>query len=236
MIEQGTINKKFVNQCQEIVLETANAINHLNKIEDLHKLIDKKEINNIRIESFKAINTLEWEKEILESCYSHIAKMLGPDLLIQKKINLSIQMPDDESSVLEAHSDCSSGDSPFELVIWIPLTECYDTNSMFVLDKVDSNRIYKKIKASTYFDVSPKNEDFIVSRPGEYIVFPPTLIHGNMLNRTDITRASLNVRVKSVFSPYTKDVVRDRTYGTYYKRFAISKLTEWNMTIYETLT
>lgn len=231
----GIIDKQFVYECQNIILDSAGLKIEKNSIEKLHEYISKNEINDIRIDAFKAINKLNWEKAILDNCYKDLVSMLGPDLLIQKKINLSIQMPNDESSILEAHSDCSSGDSPFELVLWIPLTKCYDSNSMFILSQKESSEIYEKIKSNEKYEVNPNKSKFVTADPGKFGIFAPTLIHGNILNRTEITRSSLNVRVKSVFSPYTQEVVQDRTYGTYYKKLSITSLTEWNIKIYNTL-
>ena len=52
---------------------------------------------------------------------------------MQKRINLSIQLPNDSSSLLPLHSDIWSGDSPFEAVVWIPLVDCFKTKSMYIL-------------------------------------------------------------------------------------------------------
>ena len=42
-------------------------------------------------------------------------------------------MPNDDSSLLPVHSDTWAGDSPFEIVMWIPLVNCNKTQSMFIL-------------------------------------------------------------------------------------------------------
>ena len=57
-----------------------------------------------------------------------------------------------------------------------------------------------------------------------------------MLNTTDVTRVSLNVRIKSIFSPYTKTIVGDRMYGTYYKKLSISEATLWNLEVFNDFT
>ena len=59
--------------------------------------------------------------------------ILGNELAMQLRVNLSIQLPDDDSSLLPIHSDVWSGDSPFESVVWLPLVDCYKTKSMFIL-------------------------------------------------------------------------------------------------------
>ena len=43
--------------------------------------------------------------------------ILGNELAMQIRINLSIQLPKDDSSLLPIHSDVWSGDSPFESVV-----------------------------------------------------------------------------------------------------------------------
>ena len=59
--------------------------------------------------------------------------IVGNELAMQRRINLSVQMPGDDSSVLPVHADVWSGDSPFEVVAWLPLVDCRGTKSMFVL-------------------------------------------------------------------------------------------------------
>ena len=61
-------------------------------------------------------------------------KIVGNELAMQMRVNLSIQMPNDDSSLLPIHADTWSGDSAYEVVVWIPLVDCYDTKSMYILD------------------------------------------------------------------------------------------------------
>ena len=35
--------------------------------------------------------------------------------------------------LLPTHADTWSGDSPFEVVVWVPLVNCYKTKSMYIL-------------------------------------------------------------------------------------------------------
>ena len=70
-----------------------------------------------------------------------ITTILGSDLLIQTKLNLSIQMPGDKNSILKSHIDSQSGDSVFQLVVWVPLTNAYETNSMFIHSKEFSETV-----------------------------------------------------------------------------------------------
>ena len=66
---------------------------------------------------------------------------------MQKNINLSIQMPKDNSSLLEVHADTWSGDSPYESVVWLPLVDCYRTKTMFLLPPLPTNRLHQNFSA-----------------------------------------------------------------------------------------
>ena len=75
-----------------------------------------------------------------------LSNIVGNELAMQNNINLSIQIPNDESSLLPIHSDTWSGDSPFETVLWLPMVNCYKTKSMFILDAKKMNKFNKNVK------------------------------------------------------------------------------------------
>ena len=116
----------------------------------IHEYCDKSDINNIRLKVFRYLNTTnkDWVDIIKKIAGNKIISMIGPDYLIQKQINVSIQMPNDETSLLPIHSDCISGDSPWQLNLWIPLTDAWGTNSMFIVKKDDSLDFIKKLQAA----------------------------------------------------------------------------------------
>ena len=103
-------------------------------LNNFHKLSDKRKLNKIRMDILKKINN----SKIIKKLYYEVSKdildiIVGNELVMQKKINLSIQLPQDDSSLLALHSDVWSGDSPYEVVIWIPLVNCFKTKSMYIL-------------------------------------------------------------------------------------------------------
>ena len=87
-----------------------------------------------------------FHKFYLKTCEEYLDIICGNELSMQKKINLSIQMPRDESSILPIHSDVWSGNSPFEIVVWMPLVDCSKTKSMFILPYKDNSYYYKNFK------------------------------------------------------------------------------------------
>ena len=64
---------------------------------------------------------------------------------MQKRINLNIQLPGDDSSLLVVHSDVWAGDSPFEAVVWLPLVDCFKTKAMYILPPNKNSKFSKKI-------------------------------------------------------------------------------------------
>ena len=191
----------------------------------IHKSIAFSEINQIRLKLFNLLNSkIEWEKLIFNMCKNELISILGPDILIQTKLNLSIQMPKDPNAILDMHSDCVSGDTPFQINLWIPITDAYDTNSMFVLnDNKTLKFISKKRK------IGFKKQDFINIKFGNILLFNPATIHGNTKNITNKTRISLNVRLKSLFSPDALKEQSDRKIGTYYKILNLHNNTKFSL-------
>ena len=177
-------------------------------LSNLHNLINTEQLNEKRIDAFKAINSINDRKNKLKKAiFPNIQYLIGQDLAIQTQINLSIQIPNDESSILEPHQDYRSRDSPFQKVIWIPLTECRDTNCLYMNNKVDQ---FEPIEA----------------KYGEIIIFDPNIMHGNVLNTTKKTRVSVNIRIKNWFSPDMGTYIPDRQFGEYYEDFNFSKSTK----------
>ena len=127
---------------------------------------------------------------------------------MQNKLNVSIQFPNDDSSILPIHSDVWQGNSPYEANLWIPLVNCYKTKSMFILNskkmkKFNSVFSSKKIKSvSDLYNKFKKDLNFIKINYGNYLLFNQNIPHGNLINTTKETRVSLNCRFKGLFTPY----------------------------------
>ena len=127
---------------------------------------------------------------------------------MQKNINLSIQLPNDESSLLPIHSDVWSGDSPYEINLWLPLVDCYRSKSMYLLKKKYLEKFILKLKknkiknSSKIFNLVKNEIIFLKIKFGNFLIFDQTLPHGNVINQEKETRWSMNCRFKSMFSPY----------------------------------
>jgi sporadic carbohydrate cluster 2OG-Fe(II) oxygenase len=134
--------------------------------------------------------------------------LAGNELMMQKSINLSIQFPNDDSSLLPIHSDVWSGDSPYEINLWLPMVNCYKTKSMYIFRKEKKNTLNKKIykmknKSSFHiYKALEKDLTWLKVDYGKFLLFDQSLPHGNVVNKEDQTRVSMNCRFKTIFSPY----------------------------------
>ena len=96
-------------------------------------------------------------------------------------------------------------------------------------------QFYQSLRNNNPLDLTPCLDDFVHLAYGSYLIFSPTPVHGNVLNMTDSSRVSVNIRFKSVFSAYTPSVVSDRTYGTYYKKWITTDLFNLGLDVYNLL-
>jgi len=204
------LNKKELNKIKKKVIIQLKKIHKKNneiKLENIHNLIESSELNKYRMKIYSDLNK---SKDFLRNYYLLGSKILniicGNELVMQRKVNLSIQMPNDDSSLLPLHSDVWSGCSPFEVVLWIPLVNCKKTQSMFIMPKKLNEKYYKKMQ--NYNSVSEiekkvqKKVKWLNLKYGQGLIFLHSTMHGNMVNKEKNTRWSFNCRFKSVFSPY----------------------------------
>ena len=202
--------------CQDKVFKILNKkkIKFIKKdiLNNFHKYIVNNELNNFRMEVYSKINS---NKNILDK-YSTLAKnkldiICGNELAVQRKINLSIQLPNDNSSLLPIHSDVWSGCSPYEVVVWIPLVDVWSSKSMFIFPKKLNDKIYKNFKkykdSNTLYEKNKKKIKFLKLKYGQGLIFMHSIMHGNIVNNTLETRWSLNCRYKSLLSPYDKKTI-----------------------------
>ena len=178
----------------------------LNKI---HTRIRPEQLNDLRVYIIQKINSEPWLRRIyFELARSAIETLVGNELAMQLRVNLSIQMPQDDSSLLPVHADVWSGDSPFEVVVWLPLVDCYGSKSMFLLPPIAAEQLtekFTKFQGKSSEDIFREIEpdlEWIEIDYGLVLIFNQNLPHGNRINEENETRWSMNCRFKSIFSPY----------------------------------
>jgi sporadic carbohydrate cluster 2OG-Fe(II) oxygenase len=204
-------NKNSLNFLRKIIIKSTKKILNLNNLylDKIHKKIDLNKLNEFRLEAIRELNNNKYSRYH----YFNIARetlyaLAGNELMMQKNINLSIQIPNDKSSLLPIHSDVWSGDSPYEINLWIPLVNCYKTKSMYILEQKHNENFIKEMSkkklssSNEIYNLVKKKIRWLNVKYGEFLIFNQTLPHGNIVNLEDETRWSMNCRFKSFFSPY----------------------------------
>ena len=176
---------------------------------EIHKLVELTALNDFRLKVIQGLNALpEFRLMYFRLAKPYLEAIVGNELAMQQRINLSIQMPNDAISLLPVHADTWDGDSPFEVVVWLPLVNCFGTKAMYLLPPSESAKFADEFSSraasssEAIFD-SIKNEvKWLEVKSGQVMVFDLTLLHGNRANQESETRWSMNCRFKGVFTPY----------------------------------
>lgn len=203
-------NKKsleFIKKFVENFIKKEFKINKKDCLDDFHNIVKLKNLNDFRVKLINKINKIEKFREVYyEISKKYLDAIVGNELSMQKRLNLSIQLPEDSSSLLPVHSDTWSGDSPFETVVWLPLVDCSKTKSMYILSpsklRFSHNIFSKNLTTEKLFKKIKKSVNWIDIKYGEVLIFNQNLPHGNVVNKEKETRWSFNCRFKSIFAPH----------------------------------
>ena len=177
----------------------------LNNFHLYNKKISDKKLNSLRVDLIKKINRDNSLGDMIFDLFrNNIVNLFGQDILIQKNINLVIQKPNDKNPS-EIHRDAPQNSS-YEVVVWIPLVDCYSTKSMYILDYKSTNRALNFLqKNKNQWKEFEKFSKKISKNPkvnyGQALFFHSGLLHGSNINKENETRISLNIRFKNLFSP-----------------------------------
>jgi sporadic carbohydrate cluster 2OG-Fe(II) oxygenase len=195
-------------------------------LDKIHNHVNAARLNDLRLAVFDGVNAEPWFRPAYFAQARRALEILaGNELAMQLRVNLSIQLPGDDSSLLPVHSDVWNGDSAYEVVVWMPLVDCRRSKSMYLLPPVANARVQKR-----FTSLGRSSEElFCVIEPdllwpdvpfGHVLIFTPTLMHGNRINREAETRWSMNCRFKSVFSPYA-----DKRLGEFFEPITLRAAT-----------
>jgi sporadic carbohydrate cluster 2OG-Fe(II) oxygenase len=196
-------------------------------LDDAGKRLRPERVNDVRLAVIAAIEREAWFRDAYYRCgRAALDELVGNELAMQRSVGFSIQLPNDDSSLLPLHSDAWSEDSPFEAVLWIPLVDCYRTKSMFVIPRTLDARWrprvaeFERLGVDALFQALAGDATFLDVPYGHVVIFSHTLMHGNRVNAEQTARWSLNVRFKGLFTPYA-----DKRLGDFFEPLTIRPLT-----------
>jgi sporadic carbohydrate cluster 2OG-Fe(II) oxygenase len=212
------ISYKLIGEkTNEIVIDDLNS---------LHKAFKSPEDANLfRIKlTAQLSNQINVGTKIFELFRSKLEPLVGPDVLVQKTPNLVFQPPEYPMPT-ELHRDAPAN-SPYEVVVWLPFVDCFNTKSMYVLDREHSQIAAEHIEQNPNdkngFDEILLEHAVLMEVPfGSALIFWSGLFHGSIVNKEGESRLSMNIRYKNLFSPTgLKDQLR------YFNVLQTSQLTE----------
>jgi sporadic carbohydrate cluster 2OG-Fe(II) oxygenase len=176
----------------------------------VHEAVSVENLNQVRMSSINELRSRPWFRPGYFSLAKNaLSQIVGNEIAMQRGVGLSVQLPNDTSSLLPIHADVWDGDSPFEIVLWTPLVSCFNTKSMYImplnLDRVQQHGMarFQYEGPEALFKAVENDVTFLNIKFGQVLLFSQTLMHGNRLNAETETRWSMNCRFKSVMSPYS---------------------------------
>lgn len=226
------VEKKKFNQLKKlkklILKVSEKAIKKkIKRAEEIHKIIkDGDNFNEVKLKIISKMNKLEINKILFSILKENLIKIFGPDIAVQKKVNLVIQRPFDKNFVT-LHKD-SPPNSLHELVVWMPLMDCKKTNAFKFLNIESSKKIEKmfknKVNEKKIKQFAKKKSFSVNTNFGEFIIFWTGVYHYSGMNCENSTRWSLNLRYKNLFTPYGA-----KAYLDYFEPINYSNLTKLNI-------
>lgn len=201
--EEAVLTKQFLENGYVIrPVETPGDLAMLSRLVNPRE-VGAEGLNELKLATMAKLNEADWTR----LAYYNLARktlhaLVGNELAMQKKFNLNVQVPNDATSLLPIHADTWTGDSPFQVVQWLPLVDCYRTKSMWILPPEHAAAFRVDSDAETLFRRIEGQVKFLEINFGEILIFNPTLPHGNRVNVEETTRWTLNLRFKSVWTPY----------------------------------
>ncbi|HXF54895.1 MAG TPA: sporadic carbohydrate cluster 2OG-Fe(II) oxygenase [Hyphomicrobiaceae bacterium] len=189
-------------------------------LDQLHRTVPIEKLNSVRLGIYRELNDKAWFRPTAFKLARRLVETLvGNELAMQNRINVSIQMPHDKTSLLDIHADAFSGETPYQVVQWLPLVDVAGTKSMFILPRPKSEAAIARMSElgsggmRALFEAVKGNLVWLTINYGEQLMFCPNLLHGNVVNEEETTRVSLNVRYKGLFTPY---VSAEKSLGAFY--------------------
>jgi sporadic carbohydrate cluster 2OG-Fe(II) oxygenase len=161
-------------------------------------------LNDRRMKLISRINSqVDCGAIIYSSFKDYLIRNLGPDLLVQKNSNLVLQQPNDKNPS-EIHRDAPLN-SCYEMVLWVPLVDCFRTKSMYMLNFDQTKKAYDNLNKHGDWGRFETESISVSVNPtvnfGQALAFSSVVLHGSEINSERETRVSLNVRYKNIFSP-----------------------------------
>jgi len=200
-------------------------------LDNIHQYVSVEKLNGLRLAVIQGLNAdPDIRRKYFLLARHTIECLVGNELAMQRRLNLSVQLPQDDSSLLPIHADVWDGDSPFEVVAWLPLVDCYKTKAMYLVEANADQKVHNNFdqymhgNAEELYQAVEEDAPFINIDFGKIMIFSLAVMHGNRVNVENETRWSMNVRFKSLLAPYA-----DKRLGEFFDPITLRAATRKGM-------
>lgn len=176
----------------------------IEKLETVHQILTPDEIYDLAAYCQRACDREEFAQRVDNYYGEVLPDLLDPEdeFMVQRFFTIRIVIPNQEKQgrLLAFHQGIWVGNGLGLRTIWTPFTECYETNTMWMMDWDRSDEITRQIyqEKPDYHEIQElcRTDSWPVTlSPGQAHLFQQHHIHGNYNNETDITRWSMDGRV-----------------------------------------
>ena len=171
-------------------------------LDTIHEVVPANKITELNHKASHALLDTKYYDYYDQMVNELVIPKLGIDVLVQKFGNLRILVPDQDrvGSVLLFHQGRWVGNGLGLRTIWMPFTDCYETNTLQILDLDVSRDITRKsiLEKWDYKSIQnscAKNAWPVTLHPGQAHLFLQEHLHGIFPNRTGKTRVSMDIRL-----------------------------------------
>lgn len=167
----------------------------------VHEIIPLSETAKVTKEIIARTQRPEFQAMVEDFLEEYMAPLLlNNDFAIQRFQNFRLFRPDDASMKLPFHTGQLQGHGLGQRSIWMPLTPAHESASMYITDIETSRKAVAKAKEKKmslkdmeeFFTplCQPANIDY-----GQTVIFTQENLHGNVANKSGLTRVSFDFRV-----------------------------------------
>lgn len=195
------------------ILKKRNFISESKNLDQIHKElpesdmeVDVNQINNI-------VKTCYEPSEEIKNLYKNFMKdcvqpVIDSPLYFQNTPTFRFSFPKSKGMTKrDYHNDIMLGHPPEEINVWVPFTNASESKSFVLLDLDKSLKLLKQFnfnmsdvhqaiwKDNTIKKYCDTHSKVVKINKGQFILFDSRCLHAAILNESDFTRVSMDVRV-----------------------------------------
>jgi sporadic carbohydrate cluster 2OG-Fe(II) oxygenase/sporadic carbohydrate cluster protein (TIGR04323 family) len=168
----------------------------------LHKIVPYNSVGSLAKKVGKDLADTDFYERFDNLIAEYVLPLVPSDLLVQRFGNIRINVPNQDQSgtVLPFHQGQWVGNGLGLRTIWLPFTECFESNSLQIIQQYESRLLTKQCLKYNWSCEDFEEHCLNSCKPvnintDQFILFTQENIHGAVPNRTGYTRISIDVRV-----------------------------------------